>query len=127
MGLTNDIYTKEEILCPNCKKSLKPSSFYLKDYSEKEKKKKIKEHLWFDIVSFQSKDLFDRGYCWEVGDKIILRCGGGLKFSAEGDDVWEGFKICPHCHEGIICDIIIKNGVIVKLKNIRKEIENGKE
>ena len=104
MGLFNEIKTKEDVKCPKCKKSLRYDT----------------EHPSLkNIISFQSKDLSDRGNGWYVGDKIIIE-HGGLKFVAEGDAIWSGIHGCPHCRTTFECDIIIKNGVIKEITNLRE-------
>ena len=103
MGLTNEIKTTEDIKCLKCGKSLRYDT----------------EHPSFKgIICFQSKDMYNRGNCWVVGDKIIIS-SGGLKFVAEGDTIWTGCHMCPHCRAFFECDIIIKNGIIKKIKNLR--------
>ena len=104
MGLTNEIRTKEDIKCPKCKESLRYKT----------------EHPSFkNIISFQSKDMSDRCNVWYVGDKIIIE-DGGLKFIAEGNDIWTGCSNCPHCRTFFECDIIIKKGVITAIENLRE-------
>ena len=104
MGLTNEIITKEDIKCPKCKKSLR--------YNTEHPSYKGK-------IIFQSKDMSDRCNVWYVGDKIIIH-DGGLKFVAEGDDIWSGIHGCPHCNTTFECDIIIEKGVIKEITNLRK-------
>lgn len=104
MGLNNDIKTKEDLKCSECGKSLRWDT----------------EHPSFKgIITFQSKDLSDRCNCWYVGERITLELGG-LIFKAEGDDKWSGCNHCPHCKAFLDVDIIIKEGVIKEIKNIRK-------
>lgn len=104
MGLTNEIKTKEDIKCPKCKKSLR--------YETEHPSHK-------GIISFQSKDLSDRCNSWYVGDRIIIE-DSRLKFVAKGDDVWTGCHGCPHCRTFFECDIIIKKGIIIAIKNLRE-------
>ena len=103
MGLTNEIGTKEDIKCLKCKKSLR----YTTEYP-----------VFKDTIFFQSKDMADRMNSWMVGDKLIKK-GGGLKFVAEGNSIWTGCHACPHCRTFHECDIIIKNGIIKEIKNLR--------
>jgi len=105
MGLTNDIGTKEDIKCLKCKKSLRYDT----------------EHpILKDTIFFQSKDMSDRMNQWMVGDKIAIR-NGGLKFTSKDNTIWTGCHGCPHCRAFFICDIIIKNGTIKEIKNLREE------
>ncbi len=106
MGLTNNIGTKEDIKCLKCGKSLR----YDTDHP-----------VLKDTIFFQSKDLADRGHQWMVGDKITLYDyeGSNFRFVAEGDDVWTGCHVCPHCRTFFECDIIIKNGTIKEIKNLK--------
>lgn len=104
MGVTNNIGTKEDIACLKCGKSLRFDTEN-PDYK-------------YTIV-FQSKDLRNRGYQWMVGEKITFM-DGELNFMAEGDDVWKGIHSCPHCRAFFECDIIIKDGTIKEIKNLRE-------
>jgi len=105
MGLTNNIGTKEDIKCLKCKKSLRYDT----------------EHpVLKDTIFFQSKDMSDRGNQWMVGEKIELG-DGGLLFTSNGNAVWTGCEICPHCRAFFECDIVIKNGTIKEIKNLREK------
>lgn len=97
MGLVNRIYTKEEVICPHCKK---PANYPNNKFS------------------FQSNDL-DGMYNWQLGEKIQLLLGG-LTFTAKGNNKWLGFAVCWNCKKALECDIIIKNGKIHSIKNIRR-------
>ncbi len=107
MGLTNNIGTHEDIKCLECGKSLRFDTEH-PDYK--------------NTIVFQSKDLADRGHMWMVGEKLILYDYGddSLRFVAEGDAVWKGIHSCPHCRAFFECDIIIKDGTIKEIKNLRE-------
>ena len=103
MGLVNSIGTKKDIKCLKCKKSLRYDT----------------EHpVYKDTIVFQSKDMNDRGNQWMVGDKIKIY-GGGLSFTSKDDAIWTGCHECPYCRTFFECDIVIKNGTIKEIKNLR--------
>ncbi len=104
MGLVNDIGTKKDIKCLKCKKSLRYDT----------------EHpVYKDTIIFQSKDMSNRMNSWMIGDKIIIK-DGGLSFTSKDSAIWTGCGGCPHCRTPFECDIVIKNGTIKEIKNLRE-------
>ena len=100
MGMFDSIQIKKKIECPDCHKYM--------NYPNTE------------VIDFQTKDLYQMLYVWEIGDKIIMdKSGLKLKFVAEGNDVLNGFGICFHCKKGVEADIIIEKGIIKDIRNFR--------
>jgi hypothetical protein len=86
------------------------------------------------IKSWQSKDLYNRMNIWKLGEKIVIEdCNQNATFRLEGkgDDIWTGVGLCKKyiknkgivgCGSYLECDIIIKDGVIKEIKNIREKV-----
>jgi len=72
-------------------------------------------------IDWQSKDLSDRGNCWELGEQITLGSGANLTFKSEDDAWWSGCFSCSICHVFIEARIVIEKGIITEIIPKTKE------
>lgn len=116
MGLTNAIITRDILKCPKCRSGL----------------------LGFkgEPTEWESKDTYNRCQRFVQHEEMIID-EGGMEFVARGEPKTEidgiklwGWNCCAHClrcGEFIWADIIIENGRIKELSNLRTYEEYKKE
>ena len=95
MGSFNEIKSKYPFICPHCGKKIK--------------------------TKFQSKDLGIRFEQFKEGERIKYKDGKIVFEATKGNELWK--NVCGHCYKcykQIGADVMVKNGVIGRIKNFRK-------
>lgn len=101
MGLINTVIVKKQLTCPLCHGLL--------------------NHPLKEFCEFQTKDLFNKVYSWNLGERVTIR-DGSLFFVSNGDATWKGTCQCYNCNAVIQGDILIKKGFIKQITNLKKYV-----